>query len=55
MTYLQIFEESAHLMYKINIKLIVQWEVVNFGANHVICMEVTYKTMKDNLRYIVNW
>ena len=23
---------------------------MNFGANHVLCMEVTYKTMEDNSR-----
>ena len=25
---------------------------MNFGANHVLCMEVTYKTMEDNSRNI---
>ena len=25
---------------------------MNFGANHVLCMEVTYKTMEDNSRAI---
>ena len=39
-------------MYKIDSKLTIQWELVNFGANHVLCMEVTYKTMEDNSRNI---